>query len=270
MSRLSIYETRWIDLVFENRNQKYGAYQLRRDSVKSSLTALFVGLLFIASIGGIAKIVSHFNRTFVPDITIPEWSKPVQVTEVVLPEIKEPVLPEVKSQNGKATIEKDQLINPEIVKSVDANSDIVTNIENKNASDVISDKNGTLGLNPIPSRSGTEIPKDSDFDSTIVNSISLDKIPEFPGGINKFYNYVGNNFEKPEIEVIETFRVYVSFVIEKDGSMTDIKVIRDPGFGLGKEAIRVLKSLKTKWSPGMIGSKPVRTAYNLPIAIEMQ
>ena len=80
---------------------------------------------------------------------------------------------------------------------------------------------------------------------------------------------MGNNFEKPEIEGERTIRVLVSFVIEKDGSMTDIRVQRDPGYGLGKEAIRVLKSLRTKWSPGMIGSKPVRTSYNLPITVQM-
>jgi protein TonB len=94
-------------------------------------------------------------------------------------------------------------------------------------------------------------------------------MPEFPGGIQKFYNYVGNNFEKPEIDELNNYKVYVAFVIERDGSMSDIKVIKDPGFGLGREAVRVLKSLKTKWSPGMIGSKPVRTAYNLPITVQM-
>jgi protein TonB len=58
-------------------------------------------------------------------------------------------------------------------------------------------------------------------------------------------------------------------VIEKDGSMTNIHVKRDPGYGLGKEAIRVLKSLRTKWTPGIINSKPVRTAYDLPITVQM-
>ncbi|MNT81451.1 Gram-negative bacterial tonB protein [compost metagenome] len=61
----------------------------------------------------------------------------------------------------------------------------------------------------------------------------------------------------------------MSFVIEKDGSMTDIQVKKDPGYGLGKEAVRVLKSLKTKWSPGMMQGKAVRTAYNLPITIQI-
>ena len=81
---------------------------------------------------------------------------------------------------------------------------------------------------------------------------------------------MGNNFEKQDIEGSGAIRVYVSFVIEKDGSMTDIQVKKDPGYGLGKEAIRVLKSLKTKWTPGMIDSKPVRTAYNLPITVQLE
>ena len=273
MSRLSIYETRWIDLIFENRNQEYGAYQLRRESVKSSLTALFMGLLFVASIGAITTIASHFNRDVVPNITIPIDSEPLEITKVDLDKIVEPTLPETQSQASEATILKDQLINPVIVQSQDAVQDIATNEENKNASDVISEGTGTIGLNPTSGNgtgTGTETIKAVDYGTTVVNTAILDKMPEFPGGMDKFYKYVGNNFEKPEIDDVNTLRVYVSFVIEKDGSMTDIKVSRDPGYGLGREAIRVLKSLRTKWSPGIIDSKPVRTAYNLPIVLEMK
>jgi protein TonB len=270
MSRLSIYGTPWIDLIFENKNQEYGAYQLRRDSVKSSLTALFMGLLFVASIGGITSIVSHFNRGIAPTIPIPEWSIPIQVSEIVHPIVEEPILPEVKSQVSEATIENDQLINPVIVHPEDANQNIAPNVENNIATPDSSEGTGTIGINPTTSGTGTEIPKAVDYGNKVVNSTELDKMPEFPGGINKFYNYIGNNFEKPEIDAITTFRVFVSFVIEKDGSMTDIKAIKDPGFGLGKEAIRVLKSLKTKWSPGMKDAKAVRTAYTLPIVVDMQ
>jgi protein TonB len=59
-------------------------------------------------------------------------------------------------------------------------------------------------------------------------------------------------------------------VIEENGTMSNIKVVRDPGYGLGNEAIRVLKSLKTKWSPGMIAGQAVRTFYNLPIKVTLQ
>lgn len=271
MSRLSIYETRWIDLIFENKNKEYGAYQLRRDSVKSSLTALFLGLLFVASIGVISTIISRFGTTIEPETLIPEFSDPVVVTTVHLQDIEKPVLPEAKSQVSEATIAKDQLINPTIVHPTEATPEVATNAENKFASNVVSDGTGT-GSNTTTSGNGTgiETPPAVDYGTTVVNTAVLDKMPEFPGGIEKFYKYVGNNFEKPDIDAINTFRVYVSFVIERDGSMTDIKVIRDPGYGLGREAIRVLKSLRTKWTPGIIGSKPVRTAYNLPIVVDMQ
>lgn len=268
MPRTSIYESQWIELIFENKNQEYGAYQLRRDSVKSSVTALFMGLLFVASIGGITTIISHFNPDIAPDITIPEWSDPIQVTDIVLPEVEKPVMPNVQSQATESTIIKDQLTNPIIVNSQDASQNIATNVENRNAGDVISDGVGTTGLNPSSAGTGiTEIPSTVDIGTSVVNTTALDKMPEFPGGIKKFYNYVGNNFEKPDIDELNSFKVYVSFVIERDGSMTDIKVLKDPGYGLGKEAIRVLKSLKTKWSPGMIDSKPVRTSYTLPISV---
>ena len=268
MSRSSIYENQWIELIFENRNKEYGAYQLRRDSVKSSFTALFMGLLFVASIGGITTIISRLNPVIATVSTIPEWSDPIQVTDIVMPEIEKPVLPNVQRQAIETTIIKDQLKNPVIVNSQEASQNIATNVENRNAGDVISEGVGTPGLNSSSTGTGaTETPNTVDIGTSIVNTTALDKMPEFPGGIKKFYNYVGNNFEKPDIDDLSTFKVYVSFVIERDGSMTDIKVIKDPGYGLGKEAIRVLKSLKTKWSPGMIDSKPVRTSYTLPISV---
>ena len=100
-----------------------------------------------------------------------------------------------------------------------------------------------------------------------VNSKELDRQPMFPGGLKGFYEYVGNNFERQEIEEGETVRVLVSFVIEKNGTMTDIEVTQKTTAAVDKEAIRVLKSLKTKWSPGFKDGEPVRTQYTLPITI---
>ncbi len=165
----------------------------------------------------------------------------------------------------------DQLVNPIIVNPNEAVQNVPTHTEIQNTSNTISDGTGTIGTNPTGS-SGTEMGASdtSDKGTAIVSTAAaLDKLPEFPGGMDKFYKYVGNNFEKPEIDDLSTMRITVSFVIEKDGSMTDIQVKRDPGYGLGKEAIRVLKSLKTKWIPGVINSKPVRTSYNLPITVQM-
>jgi protein TonB len=268
MSKLSIYETRWIDQVFENKNRNYGAYQLRHDSVKSSLRALFMGLLFIATIGVVTTTINHLNPNSNPiAIPIQEWSDPIQVTQVVLSETAKTTLPKVKTKVTEIATQKELLTNPIIAHADEEIKEVATNIEAKSVPSTAAEESTTIGINPTPG-TGIEAPKPVDYGTTIVNSTALDKLPEYPGGMKNFYNYVGNNFEKPEMEEIGSLKVYVSFVIEKDGSMSNIKVMRDPGYGLGQEAIRVLKSLRTKWSPGIIDSKPVRTSYNLPILIE--
>ena len=275
MSKLSIYETGWIDLVFQDRNKKYGAYQLRQDSAKTSFLALFSGVLFLFGAMTIPKILNYINPDVPVTLITPEIiDKIVQLSNV---KPNEPIplqaIPEVKSIPSTKIVKTLQLRNPTIVQATIATPDITKNIDYASSPASATDGTGITGVNPSPSdANGASIspPVTVDNSNTIVNSVALDKLPEFPGGINKFYSYVGNNFEKPEIENTSTMRIFVSFVIEKDGRMSDIKVLKDPGYGLGKEAIRVLKSLRTKWTPGMLGGQAVRTAYNLPISVQMQ
>ncbi|NDP26022.1 MAG: energy transducer TonB [Flavobacterium sp.] len=265
MSTLSIYETRWIDLVFENRNKEYGAYQLRRNSSRTTVMAFFSGILLIAAFGVIFTLSNLFGNPIVVE-TNPIIDEPIIVT----PYSVQPIKPKTPVNTSPATAPQElKVLQPMVVSSTpDVIADVPTNkdvLESHPAS------SGTEGGTGVNTTSGTiESPTLPLDDGKAINTTTdLDKLPEFPGGINKFYSYVGNNFEKPEIDAVNSLKIYVAFVIEKDGSMTDIKVLRDPGYGLGREAIRVLKSLKTKWSPGMIGSKPVRTSYNLPITVQM-
>lgn len=95
----------------------------------------------------------------------------------------------------------------------------------------------------------------------------IDVKPEFPGGIEKFYQFIGENYKTPTAVDFSGGKVYVTFIIEKDGSVSDIKVLRDVGFGTGKEAIRVLE-LCPKWSPGRQNGKNVRCSYSLPISLQ--
>ena len=103
-------------------------------------------------------------------------------------------------------------------------------------------------------------------DNSIYNTAGIEVKPDFPGGMEKFYKFVGKNYQVPEEEGLKG-KVFVSFVVEKDGSLTDIKVIRDIGYGTGKEAIRVLRSCP-KWNPGEQNGKKVRVLYSLPINIQ--
>jgi protein TonB len=61
MSKSNIYETNWTDLVFENKNKEYGAYQLRQENAKTTITALFMGLLLLAGIGSVSMLINKFR-----------------------------------------------------------------------------------------------------------------------------------------------------------------------------------------------------------------
>lgn len=90
--------------------------------------------------------------------------------------------------------------------------------------------------------------------------------PEFPGGMEALYRYLASNIKYPEQAKAENLqgRVFVSFVIEKDGSVSNIKVLRDIGGGCGEEAIRVVQNMP-KWKPGRQRGRRVRTQFQLPI-----
>jgi beta-lactamase regulating signal transducer with metallopeptidase domain len=97
----------------------------------------------------------------------------------------------------------------------------------------------------------------------------IEKTPEFPGGTLAFYKFVGSSFKMPaeaEKNKIEG-KAYMQFIIEKDGTLTDIKTVKDVGYGIGDEVIRVLK-LSPKWTAATYQGKAVRVMYSLPITIQ--
>jgi protein TonB len=96
--------------------------------------------------------------------------------------------------------------------------------------------------------------------------VSLEVKPEFPGGIEEFYKYIGQNFKAPKDKNFYGGRVIVSFVIEKDGSVTEVKVLKDCGFGTAEEAKRVLLNCP-KWKPATQKNVPVRCQFALPINV---
>lgn len=94
--------------------------------------------------------------------------------------------------------------------------------------------------------------------------------PEFPGGLDALAQYLAKNIQYPDLARQNniTGRVFVTFVVEKDGSVGQVKVLRDIGGGCGAEAMRVVKSMP-KWKPGKQRGKPVRTQFNLPVNFDL-
>ena len=106
----------------------------------------------------------------------------------------------------------------------------------------------------------------NEIDNNIYNSASVEVKPNYPGGLDNFYNFFLKNFQVQNEEELKG-NVFVTFVVEKDGSLSDIKVLRDIGYGTGKEAVRILKSCP-RWNPGEQNGKKVRVLYSLPITID--
>ena len=93
-----------------------------------------------------------------------------------------------------------------------------------------------------------------------------DSMPEYPGGMSRMLSYIMKNINYPIDQDEVQGSVYISFIVETDGSITDVKVIRGipGGTAFDKEAIRVVKTFP-RWKPGIQNGKPVRVRYNLPI-----
>ena len=104
-------------------------------------------------------------------------------------------------------------------------------------------------------------------ENKVYNTAGIDLTPQFPGGMNEFYKFIAQNYRIPkEKPVFVKGKVFASFTIEKDGSLADVKILKDIGFGTGDEALRVLK-LCPKWNPGKLKGKEVRVFYAIPIVI---
>ncbi|MBR5831278.1 MAG: energy transducer TonB [Bacteroidales bacterium] len=101
--------------------------------------------------------------------------------------------------------------------------------------------------------------------------VVVEKSPEFPGGDDSLYAFIGRNIKYPEVAKKNKIegRVFVTFVIEKDGQVSNAKLLRDIGGGCGEEALRVVNSMP-KWKPGTQRGNPVRVQFNLPIMFQLQ
>ena len=106
--------------------------------------------------------------------------------------------------------------------------------------------------------------------SEVYDFVSIEKQPEFPGGITKFYKYVGSNIKYPQMAQDNNVqgKVFLSFIVEKDGALSDIQITRGLGSGTDEEAVRVLKE-SPKWNPGIKNGFAVRVKYNININFQL-
>nr|WP_315251902.1 energy transducer TonB [uncultured Flavobacterium sp.] len=262
--KLDLLKNQWLDIVFEGRNKLYGAYELRKSNNKTTMKSLVIGAVifaFLVSIPMLASLIPDNSDDAILDtkittVKLPPKKKVEEVKNLPPPPPPPPKVDQVK------------FVKPVVAKAEDVTEEppkIEDTKDKKIGSETIKgDPNAIITIDePVGNGPVTEVVAE---DKGIYNLAGIEQKPEFPGGIEKFYSFIGKNYTPPEEEGLKG-KVYVTFVVEKDGSLTDIKVIRDIGYGTGKEAIRVLNKCP-KWLPGEQNGKKVRVLYSLPITIQ--
>ena len=260
--KLDIFTNQWLDIVFEGKNKTYGAYELRKSNTKTTVRALIIGAVLFSVLVAAPLIMS-----LLPDSSGDDDSLDTKIVTMKLPPKKEEPkkdLPPPPPPPPK--VDQVKFVKPVVAKAEEVTEEPpkITEIKDKKLGNetIKGDPDAELTVEPVGNGPAAVV----DEDNSIYNTAGIEVKPDFPGGMEKFYKFVGNNYQTPEEDGLKG-KVYVTFVVEKDGSLTDIKVIRDIGYGTGKEAIRVLNKCP-KWTPGEQNGKKVRVLYSLPITIQ--
>jgi protein TonB len=268
-SKLDILKTEWIDVVFTDRNKAYGAYDLRKQNPKNTSKALVIGILvfvFLISFQTILNFISGF---------IPKAQEKVKITNVVLqppppldktkpppppPEPPKPKVDQVKFPPPVVKPDNEVKEQPPTVKELE--------VADPGQKTVKGDPNAEIKIDEPVGNSDVKQVTEEDPNKIFT---AVEKEPNFPGGEAAFANYLGKNIHYPAIAKENNVqgKVFLSFVVERDGSLTDIRVVRGIGSGCDDEAVRVLKA-SPKWRPGIQNGRPVRVAYTIPISFTLQ
>lgn len=261
--KLDLFKKSWLDMVFEGRNKSYGAYELRKENDKTNLIAYVIGAaLFAFAVAAPGLLGGLFDSLGKEDSSLDK-----KITTVKLPPKEKPKENIPPPPPPPPKVDQVKFVKPVVAKA----NEVVE--EPPKVKEIEKVKTGAETIKGDPDAPiSIEKPGDGDAkvvevdDNQLYNSAGIEVKPDFPGGIEKFYKFVGSNFNVPEEEGLKG-KVFVQFVVEKDGSLTDLKVLRDIGFGTGAEALRVLKKCP-RWAPGEQNGKKVRCTYQLPISIQ--
>jgi protein TonB len=270
----NLYNREWLALVFANRNKSYGAYYLRSHSSNNMLKAFLIAAPLFVGVFVAPKVLAKFGDK--QEITAVDPIDPVQIVEVkptvVEPKIEvEPVAAKKMEQPKIKTVGFTNNIKVVPDDKVTATPPTTEDLESNVISSITQD--GLLGRGNIIIESidgaenglvgGTGIGNGD----KVVDVASVDVYPEFPGGMEAWTKFIQKNLRYPPMaqEGGVQGKVFLSFVVEKDGMITDVKVLKGIGAGCDEEAMRVIKK-SPRWRAGMQSNLPVRVRYQMPIA----
>ncbi|MDX2281366.1 MAG: TonB family protein [Saprospiraceae bacterium] len=264
-----------LDIIFANRNKSYGAYQLRRDYPKYLGRAMVFGLLLIALMFAFPYILSAV-RDLVPK------EKPVDVVAELgpppdidpnNPPPPPPPPPPTPPPPTRSTV---KFVPPVIKKDVEVQEEEVKTIEeliDKKEDIGNEDKKGNDEAAPAIEENPSElqvIEEPKVVEEKTYEMFDIQKPPSFPGGEAELMKFLNKNIEYPALAKENNIQgvAVLTFVVNKDGSVSDVAIVKEIGGGCGKEAVRVVKMMP-KWSAGEANGHPVKVRFTLPVRFRL-
>jgi periplasmic protein TonB len=255
------------DMVFEHRNREYGAFELRKSYNQNILRAVLIGIsLFLAALFSpmlFAKITPKEKDGIIVDLT------PKNIVPEKQPEKVPPVEPPKEIEQVKTIQSLPPLPVPDekiiedlpIPKQDDLEGHAISNVTHEEGVE-------TDNISPPEKPSSESVIADIIVDDTPF--INVEMQPSFVGGMAEFAHFLQKNLKYPPAAQRANVqgRVFLSFIVEKDGRITAVESIKGIGFGCDEEAARVVKMMP-KWNPGKQQGNPVRVKFTLPVVFKL-
>ena len=282
MAKIDLYDPKWVDMVFAGKNKEYGAYQLRKGTSGRNIKALLILVIAAALVGGFLawKVIeqkqAEEQQAYMEAMQLAELQKQAKKEE----KKKEPAKPKIEPkkeipvarETQKFTapvIKKDELVKAENqVKQMDKlDEKVAVGTENKEGT---KDRLAEAVRSDIAVAAPPPPPAPKPEVSNKVFDV-VEEMPHFPGGAAALQAFLSSNTKYPVVaqENGVQGRVIVSFVVERDGSITDVRVVRSVDPSLDREASRVVRSMP-RWSPGKQNGSAVRVKYTVPVVFRLQ
>ena len=275
MSKIDLISNDWVDLIFEGKNQAYGAYKLRKGTSRRNIISIIIVVvvaLLAFSVIAIKKIVdANIEKVASTQVTelsnLEQKQKKAEVKKQIKVQEPEKVVERVKSsvKFTAPVIKKDSEVKPE--DEIKTQDQLMQNKAAIGSFDVKGndDANGEVlkAKEVIAQPEPPKVEENKVFDM-------VEEMPSFPGGPAALMQFLQSNTHYPAVaqENGVQGRVTVSFVVEKDGSITDVQVARSADPSLDKEAVRVVKSMP-RWTPGRQNGSTVRVKFNVPVTFRL-
>jgi len=263
------------EIVFEHRNKEYGAYDLRSSYRRILTRSMIIGTLIfcIAAITPFVvmkiKQLAAKEKTEV-DANLIEILPEEQVKEEIVEKEETPPPPPPKVEEK---IEILQNVVPEPVKAPKVETPPPPISEQLKTTTGLINQEGvkqTAHIPPPVQAPPKAAAVESKAPSTTEVYESVDQEAEFPGSLNSFRNKIAENFDNSAMEGGEgTLKATVTFIVERDGSISDVKA-SGSNSDFNSEAVRTVKSIKTKWVPAKINGQPVRQRFRLPLTMNFE